>query len=335
MDYSSSFYLLNSKKRLEYLQKVINGRPVAILAAGPSIKELEKRVKKLRNMDICYFGMNSFFIQEEHILKQIGQYFSIIMAGANRGLPLILNNLTNFLNRSENNLFISSFFESQFDLLGPNFELNKFLSKYDQKLLFIGISTNQIVPNISYPLHFPLGNTLAQMIFLAIIGGSSKIILFGADGAISKNEIYYDHYRSQESEAHPERFIILDTYRHFNPVIQIGLKNIYRTYGMKPIEILNCSENSHYTPFPTISYDHAIAYLTGQEKYNSSWDTRPNSWIRLWHKLVLYQLPQAKKIVVQWVRYVIKLILPRSLFLVLHRQLQRSRHFYHRTVKKG
>lgn len=63
-------YLPNSKESINHLRRIINGRAVAILAAGPSIKELEERISELRHADICYFGFNQF-VQETHILLQI------------------------------------------------------------------------------------------------------------------------------------------------------------------------------------------------------------------------------------------------------------------------
>lgn len=324
LNFSSSDYLPDSEKRLEHLQKIINGRPVAILAAGPSIGELEKRIGELRHTDICYFGMNTFFVHEDHILRQINKRFSVVMAGINRGLPPIISQVETFLQRPDSNLFVSSFYESQPELLGSQFHLNDFLRRFDVKLLFISASRDKTVPTPDRPLHFPIGNTLAQLINTAVIGGASKIVIFGGDGFVPINT-GKSHYRQEEYGTSPPDALIIDTYKHFNPVLPIGLRNIYRTYQLKPIEILNCSEKSFYTPFPTISYDHVLSYLTGQEKYNSSWDTRPKPWIRLKRELVLFQLPQAKKTVGQRLRAVIKFVLPRSWFLVIHRQLQRWR----------
>lgn len=331
MDFSSSFYLPNSEKRLEYLRKVINSRPVAILVAGPSIGELEKRIGELQNTEICYLGMNSFFVQEDHILQKIHGRFSLVLAGANRGLPPVMPDIAAFLNRTDDNLFVSSFYESQFELL-PNFNLQEFLKKYDSKLLFPYGSRDKNVPDSNHPLHFLPGNSLAWLIYLAVIGKAAKIVLFGADG-YTKSASQETYYRPSKYGIEPQTALIRDTYAFFNPVVLITLKNIAKTYQLQLPPILNCSEVSFYTPFPTVSYDHALAYLAGQEKYNPSWDTRPNPLIRFKRRLVAYQLSQTKKITIQWIRYIVKLILPRSIFLVLHRQLQYIRYLYRKTVK--
>ncbi len=328
LNFNSPDYLPHSEKRLEYLRKIIRGRPVAILAAGPSIAELEKRIGELRQADICYFGMNSFFVQEDHILQKISKHFSVIAAGANQGLPPVFDRIVGFLNRNRDNLFVSSFYESRFDLLGKDFDLKKFLREYDEKLLFVSARTGRATPSSRQPLHFPIGNTLAGLILLALIGKASKIVLFGADGFCRKDVLEH-YYRPAEILVVPvpNEALILDTNRHFNPVLPAAVHRIYQAYGLPPVEILNCSEKSFYTPFPTISYDHAFAYLVKQEKYNPSWDTRPNPWIRLRREFVLFQLPQIRKIINQRLRAVIKFILPRSWFLVLHRRLQYLRHF--------
>jgi hypothetical protein len=78
MDFSSSVYLPNSEERIDALRKIIAGRPVAILAAGPSIENLERRIHELRHKDICYFGLNQFFVQETHILQKIEKKLSVV-----------------------------------------------------------------------------------------------------------------------------------------------------------------------------------------------------------------------------------------------------------------
>ncbi|MDO8495051.1 MAG: glycosyltransferase family A protein [bacterium] len=294
MNFNSPDYLPFTEKRLAHLRKIINGRPVAILAAGPSINELEKRIGELREADICYFGMNTFFVQENHILQKINKHFSVVMAGINRGLPPVIDKIEEFLHRSDENMFTSSFFESQPELLGPDFSLENFIHRYDPKLLFIGISRSQGVPNITHPLHFMIGNTLAQLIYLATVGGASKIILFGADGATLKGTETY--YRPQEYGSEPVTALIRDTNQFFNPVVPPTIHHIYRTHSIKPIEILNCSEQSLYTPFPTISYDHCLKLLAVQEKFDPAWDTRiPKASIISWTDLDGIRLAKTKE----------------------------------------
>jgi len=82
MNFSSKDYLPNSEERIDHLRRIVNGRTVAILAAGSSINDLEKRISELRHADICYFGLNSFTVPETPILEQIGKHLSIVMCVA-------------------------------------------------------------------------------------------------------------------------------------------------------------------------------------------------------------------------------------------------------------
>lgn len=272
MNFKSNDYLPNSEERIEKLRKIVCGRPVAILAAGPSIKELEKRIDELHNADICYFGLNSF-VQETHILQQIDKHLSIYVDGCSRNIPITIKNIINFLNRDEDNMFVSTFYDNSFELLGTDFDLNQFISKYDRKLIFISISLERTAPNSNSPLHFILSNTLLILIQLAIIGKASKIVVFGADGYCEKT-IEEHYYRQSESNYSPRENLINDTNNYFNPIAPIAIRNIYKTYNLAPIDILNCSENSFYTPFPNVSYDDAFEYLLTDKKFNRKSDLR-------------------------------------------------------------
>jgi len=109
---------------------------------------------------------------------------------------------------------------------------------------------------------------------MAIVGKASSIVLFGADGG-SKNDAK-EWYHRQNDIGHrgpvdmfscdyivsPKEHLLNDTNKYFNPIAQIALDNLYNTYGFAPIEILNCSEDSLYTPFPKVSYDAAFKHLT-------------------------------------------------------------------------
>lgn len=271
MNFTSKDYLPNSEKRIERLRRIIDGRPVAILAAGPSIKELEKRIGELRHADICYFGLN-MFTQETHILQQIKKHLSVFMCSSREGISGCIKSVINFLDRDEDNKFVCSFWRDTFGLMDNDFDLNQFLSKYDRKLIFFSLSFQRTVPNSDNPLHFIVGNSLQMLIQLAIIGKASKIVLFGADGYCKEStEEYY--YRQGEYGVSPRENLIHDT-KYFNAVTPIAIRNIYKTYELPPIDILNCSENSFYTPSPKVSYDDAFQYLLKDKKFNRKADLR-------------------------------------------------------------
>lgn len=301
MNFSSKEYLPGSEERIEHLRKIINGRPVAILAAGPSIQELENRIKELKYTDICYFGLNNFFVQEKHILQKIEKHASVVMFSGREGLPIAIEPITNFLKRNEDNMFISSFFRDTFGLLSNSFDLKRFLSDFDKKLLFFYLISKNKFPNNEYPLHFIGNNSLLILIQLALIGKPQSIVIFGADGHSGENaKVYYYRQDEYEPKVWPQidMYLINDTINYFNPLAPIAIKNTRKTFGLKPINILNCSKNSFYTPFPKVTYDEAFEYLVKGRKKIGKLDLRvpaepkkPDIWrlfiekiIRFWKK---------------------------------------------------
>ena len=283
MNFLSKDYLPNSEERIDHLRRIVNGRTVAILAAGSSINDLEKRISELRHADICYFSLNSFTVLETPILEQIGKHLSIVMCSSREGIPRDMKDIVDFLNRDEDNMFVSSFWRDTFELMDRDFDLNQFLSKYDRKLIFFDLSWERTVPNSDWPLHFIVSNSLLVLLQIAIIGKASRIVLFGADGGYGKN--VKEWYYRQEDSGHrgsatgefivaPQENLIYDTNRYFNSIFPIAIRNIYKTYNLAPIDILNCSENSFYTPFPKVSYDDAFEYLIRGKKFQKEMDLR-------------------------------------------------------------
>jgi hypothetical protein len=281
LDFSSKEYLPDSDKRIERLRRIIRGRPVAILAAGPSIKELENRVEELWDANICYFGFNNFFVQEKHILAKVNKQMEVTMGLCRESMPEAIDAIIDFLKRDQDNLFISSFISSfkhdTFGLLGDKFKLRSFLDVFDKRLLFASIAKRRSVPNSSRPLHFIESNSLLLLIQIALIGKASSIVLFGADGhCVDSNKDYY--YQQKEyspnitSKSHD--CLVQDTEVYFNPIASIAIKNTCKTYKLPLVNILNCSENSYYAPFPRISYNDAYEYLVKGKRIVGKLDLR-------------------------------------------------------------
>jgi len=277
MIFTSKDYLPNSEKRVKRLQEIVAGRSVAILAPGPSIYELEHRIEELRNADICYFGLNSYTVQEVHILQKISKHFSVIMCSSREGIPTIMGDITNFLDRDEDNMFISSIWRATFELMEVDFDLKQFFIKYNKKLIFFSLDFATTFPNNDCPLHFIVSNSLLVLMQMAVIGRASSIVLFGADGGSFK-EGAKEWYHRQNDIGHrgpsdtlkldftvgPKENLINDTNKYFNPIALLALTNLYNTYGFPSTKILNCSEDSFYTVFPRVSYDTAIKHLLGR-----------------------------------------------------------------------
>ena len=132
MNFQQREYLPNAEERVVHLQEIVAGRPIAILAAGPSLYILEERIEELRNIDICYFGMNNYTVQETAILYKIDKHFSTIMYSAREGIADTMDDIVAFLSRDEDNMFISSFWRNTFSLLPKEFDLIQFFIKYDK-----------------------------------------------------------------------------------------------------------------------------------------------------------------------------------------------------------
>lgn len=261
MNFRHPSYLPNSEERIERLRRIINSRRVAIILHGVSATELEERIGELQDCDICYCSVGRFWIIEEHILEKIGRRLSVVMCSADpsgisygAGIDVVVN----FLER-EGNTFISS--QESFLFRG----MNEFIKNYDEKLLFHetvmgpGYELFFHVPSAEYPLHFPLLPSVAILLSLVIIGGASKVAIFGADGGrISKDALYY---RESELSFPGSEQVLFNDAGQFNAHMQGLLERMYQTYNIAPVEIVNCSLRSHYTPFEKLSYDDTFAWL--------------------------------------------------------------------------
>lgn len=269
-------YLPDTEERIERLRRVINKRPVAIILHGASLTELEDRIGELEDCDICYFSLNYFWVPEKHILQKINRNLSLVMCSAiDAGWKAEMHNAVAFLERPEDNIFISE--RDSFGALGQAFDLNKFIEKYDKKLLFFtstAISSITIknglflqVPSVEYPLHFPRQSSFLGMLALALIGGAPMVVVFGADGVrINAKNL---HYRETGGELRDsditEHWLMVDT-RLFNVTMPLILEKIYKMYNLRPVDIINCSVQSHYTPLRKLSYDETFTLLKSFKK---------------------------------------------------------------------
>jgi len=275
-----SHYLPDTEARIERLRRVIDKRPVAIILPGPSAAELEERITELDDCDICYSSLGAFGVIEKYILQKISRNLSLVMDSAHPGEQM--NDIIDFLERQEDNIFISAGESFHRQKMPPGFHLDKFIKKYDKKLLFftsaftvlaIKGGLHLLVPSIEYPLHFPRQNSFSILLSLAVIGEASKVVVFGGDGGrINKRELYFKKSGSEHPDSIPEHIIepcmMADT-RAFNITMPLILERIYEIYNLRPIDIVNCSEQSHYTSFRKLSYDETFALLKSFKRETS------------------------------------------------------------------
>ena len=258
-----SHYLPHSEENIDRLRCIINHRPVAIVLHGPSLSEFEERITALKDCDICYITLNDFVTPEKHILRKIGHKFSILMRSSYPIERLQIKEIIDeFLKREENNIFISE--KPSFEpLIAEGFDFNGFAQKYNEKLLFFLAEANYIskindksflcVPNSEYPLHFPRLNSFAVLLALALIGQPSKVVVFGGDGGkIKGQDIYYRNgaaeFIQKHSKEYLEYLLVGDTIL-FNKTMPALVGQVNEVYNLKPVDIINCSLHSNYTPF--------------------------------------------------------------------------------------
>ena len=257
MNWDHEVYLLESEQKVINLQRLVNGRPVGIMASGPSIVELESRITELSTLDICWFGFNTF-THEDHILSKIGRKYSIYMDSCRENIPMTISRLKEYLGRQENNLFISTYYRDTFALLSH--EDKEYIFKRYEKLLFFYLASTHDIPSTENPLHFIEGNSLQMAICIAIISRTPKIVLFGADGGSSSKECYY-RQKDYHGPVPSNQKLLQDTINHFNPTMPISIQNTSKAYDIPIPIILNASMGSLYTPLSKCDYNTAFRNL--------------------------------------------------------------------------
>ncbi len=264
-------YLPDTEERIKRLRRLINKRPVVILLHGASIRQLEQRITELKNCDICYFGLNICWPVEKYILKKISRRLSVVMKSGDPGGDM--DNIIDFLERPGDNIFISEKQSFQEKKIPEGFNLDKFIKKYDKKLLFFTSTFTYItmeaglslrIPSMEYPLDFPRQDSFSILLSLAVIGGASLVVIFGGDGGrVNTEELYFRETGPSNPDSIVERTaekLMIGT-KLFNVAMPLMLEKIYKIYNLKPVDIINCSEQSHYTPLKKLSYDETIALL--------------------------------------------------------------------------
>lgn len=272
-------YLPDTEKRIEKLRGIIGGRPVAIILQGFSARELEERITELKDCNICYSSMNSFGVIEEYILQKINRNCSIVMCSSPVGLDVEIGNIINFLERPEENLFNSAKLAFCLAAMPGWFDLGEFMAKYDDGLLFndyvypifhnLAAPLFAQFPSEEFPLHFIAQNSLSVLLSIVVIGKPSRVVLFGTDGGrVDPNGLYFKEpelrsYRHDLDNLSDMEVNLMADAETFSETILPMLGRISRIYGLKPVEIINCSERSHYTPFKKLSYDETFKLLRG------------------------------------------------------------------------
>ena len=244
----------NHDETMQRLSGVINGRTVALLLNGASIKGLEECMEYFAHFDLCYMGINRFRPIEHAILNKGKRAFDIIFCMSEQDIPKRIEELERFLGRGQSNLLITTL--SAMTWLDETTR-NRVLDRYQDKLY--------LMPRLMCRPKYPI--SLEVIIDELVKADVKTLLLFGADGywepameGKTDEEIirwsqpkmqatYYDHAMANEKGR--ATGVGVGTYR-FN-------KNF--KYEPDKIRIINCSPDSHYKHIPKMSYEQLLGEL--------------------------------------------------------------------------
>lgn len=251
-------YLSETDKRLDYLREVINGRPVGIFLPAPSSQDLLKRKEDFKKLDICWATVNHYYVIEE----QFGQKMDIILRSAKEcGVPALED--FEFLERPEANVLITEADGYHHNHL----PLHQFLPKYGYKVLwFKADRTPQAVqfPDEEHPLHFFAQQSFSILLCLAIICGAKSVIIFGGEGCSMDDPSTFGALKGWVQSEKKRLVYDVGLMNYLMPTI---LSNVYRTWKVPSVQILNClNRKSYYSVFPTYTYEETLWYLSRQPR---------------------------------------------------------------------
>lgn len=231
------------------LTSIINNRTCFVYAHGSSLSEIEEKIVQYKNNDICHCSLNYFSLIEDHILSKINKHLDIVYDSSTVA-PSFQSSFDNvriprlqtFLNRKENNLFISTKGLMQRDI---------YISGYTK---FYEINKDKILLVDDFKINLNVPNSLTLLIASLVLGGASKILLFGCDGYRGNQESNINSFYKPELQA-KERLIavgntsnsdiILDT-NNFELKFWEKILQYCEQYGIVCPPIYNCSSKSIY-----------------------------------------------------------------------------------------
>jgi predicted Zn-dependent protease len=269
-NYCSSLYFSNTKRKIKSLKRVIGGRDVFLLAHGPSISELSNWIERFAESDICIAAVGAFRVLETEILKKVDRNVEIVLQTHYRSIAPRYDQLENFLNRNEDNLFITA--RWALDRLGRSCPTRQEIEhNFGHKILYFGGSEGMQPATPDNPLRFVFGNSLSMFVPLISMGGANRIFIFGADG-VAPNDLGKVRHFGQDSPDYRYDFDATDMNAltgalradtiDFDEAVEIGIMSLEALFDFERPPIFNVSHGSAITAFPKIDYDTAWSMLT-------------------------------------------------------------------------
>jgi len=245
------------------MSAVIKNRTVCVLLHGRSIEQLGNHIESLQPYDLCYAGINQFFITEQYILSKINKKLDIVQDCSEVAFPqefeptIRVPRINEFLRRGDNNCILTT--EKVFNIWSQHgLGWARDNLDYFNKCVFVENYVLRSVPN----------SLAIYLLYLARFG-AKKIILFGCDGYIGPaGKDLSTYYHSDE--------VALEREQGFHNKEASGLHSdtssfdvqfleLYRWYrlmhGIPSIEIVNCSLSSAFTIFRKIGYEQLLEEL--------------------------------------------------------------------------
>ena len=243
--------ITESSRRI--LRETVGGRSVAIVLAGKSLSEFERRIAAFAGAPLCYFGLNSFHVHEECLLKEIGREFELLLVTWPTEFQRQVDRIADYLERDSSNLFIT--IKANVARLRTDAPAqHRRLAEQRPKVLFL----EDLVPADAFRIRHHVNSATVMLASLIFSGCAGPVYILGMD---AKTEPGYYRQEQLESYRPLTQDFTTDVFC-FTQNWQV-LTRIMQDRGLTRFPpILNCNMDSGVDLFPKISYDF-FYYLVG------------------------------------------------------------------------
>lgn len=215
--------------------------------------EFERRIDEFADAPLCYFGLNSFHVAEESILRKIHREFDLLLVTWPEEFLRQSERLIQFLGRSADNRLITIRYNlQQLRIQAP--ETYARLYPYREKILLL----EDLLPAEAFDVRLHVNSATMMLCSLIYCGHASNIFITGMD-AKPDNAAYFKqaelNYRPLTQDFRTDVFCFTQNWK-------LLLENMRKEGRTRIPPILNCNLESGVDIFPKISYD-LFSYLTG------------------------------------------------------------------------
>lgn len=251
------------------LRNIINNRPVAILAHGASIVELENRIEELKDDNICFASFNYFPIMQDFILNKINRKLdwifdcSTVATSFQREFDSVrMKRIEQYLAYSE------GVWVTTHGLLRDNVISTEWsrLTSYGDRV----IRVDSFFPKERIGHFMSVPGSITLVIASAIANGATKIFLFGFDGYHGDLNNGINSYYKPDLQAEERKralgHLLDEGINRDSKSFDEAFPSIYKEYCTLfkcKVPIYNCSKNSSHTCLPKLDFDSFKLVLRG------------------------------------------------------------------------